>query len=135
MSFISDLFTKSPRLSPAAGYTIANGWIYFATGILLVTWPGAVQVLFHEAAFVGNEAALLRVVGVTTGVIGWLYIFGGRTGAPQFVAASVIDRLVFVPVVLVPLALSGVFPRLLLAFTALDAALAIGALILRRRAA
>ena len=39
----------------------------------------------------------MRVIGLTIVVIGWLYFFGGRSGARQFVAASVIDRLVFVP--------------------------------------
>jgi hypothetical protein len=54
----------------------------------------------------------MRVVGLTVVVIGWLYLFGGRSGARQFIVASVIDRLVFVPPVLVPLAIAGVFPRL-----------------------
>jgi len=134
MSFMSDLLEQPAALSTVYRYTIFNGLVYFATGVLLVAWPGAVQILFQEAAFAGHEEGLLRVIGVTTAVIGWLYIFGGRTGARQFVAASVIDRLIFVPAVLVPLALSGVFPNLLLAFTALDAALAIGALVLRTRA-
>jgi len=35
--------------------------------------------------------------------------------------------LIFVPAVLVPLAISGVFPHLLLTFAILDASLAIGA--------
>ena len=64
---------------------------------------------------------------MTIGVIGWLYLFGGRSGARQFVAASVIDRLVFVPAVLVPLAIGGVFPHLFLTFALFDASLAIGA--------
>jgi hypothetical protein len=42
------------------------------------------------------------------------------TGARQFVAASVLDRLVLVPAVLVPLASSGLFPHLLLTFAVLD---------------
>jgi hypothetical protein len=45
----------------------------------------------------------MRVIGLTVVVIGWLYLFGGRSGARQFIVASVIDRLVFVPAVLVPL--------------------------------
>ena len=51
----------------------------------------------------------------------------------QFVVASIIDRLVFVPVVLVPLAVAGVFPRLFLTFTIVDALLAIGAWVLLAR--
>jgi hypothetical protein len=39
----------------------------------------------------------------------------------------VVDRLIFVPVVLVPLAIAGVFPHLLLAFVFLDVAPATGA--------
>jgi hypothetical protein len=41
-------------------------------------------------------------------------------GARQFIAASVIDRLVFVPAVLIPLAIAAVFPRLFLTFTIID---------------
>jgi hypothetical protein len=45
----------------------------------------------------------------------------------------VIDRLVLVPGVLLPLAIAGVFPHVLVAFAMLDVTLAIGALILRGR--
>ena len=82
-----------------------------------------------DPAFVGHEEALMRVICLTIVVIGWLYLFGGRSGARQFVAASVIDRLVFVPVVLVPLAMAGVFPHLLVTFVIFDGSLAIGALL------
>jgi hypothetical protein len=57
----------------------------------------------------------------------------GRSGARQFIAASVIDRLIFVPAVLIPLAIAGVFPRLFLTFTIIDALLAIGAWVLLAR--
>jgi hypothetical protein len=60
-------------------------------------------------------------------VIGWFYLFGGRSGARQIVAASIIDRLMFVPVVLVPLAIAGVFPHLFFTFVIFDASLAISA--------
>jgi hypothetical protein len=102
-------------------------------GTLLVVWPGAVQTLFRDSAFVGHEGALIRVIGLTIVVIGWLYRFGGRSGARQIVAASVIDRLVFVPLVLLPLALAGVFPHLLVTFTILDMSLALGACALLSR--
>jgi hypothetical protein len=58
-------------------------------------------------------------------IIGWLYFFGGRTGGRQFVAASVLDRLVFVPLVLVPTAAAGVFPHVMIAFAVLDPILAL----------
>jgi hypothetical protein len=75
----------------------------------------------------------MRVIGLTVAVIGWLYFFGGRSGARQFIAASVIDRLIFVPAVLIPLAIAAVFPRLFLTFTIIDALLAIGAWVLLAR--
>jgi hypothetical protein len=68
------------------------------TGALVIAWPGVTQTLF------------IRVIGLRLAVIGWLYLFGGRSGAQQIVAASVADRLVFVPAVLVPVALAGAFP-------------------------
>ena len=53
--------------------------------------------------------------------------------AHNSVASTVIDRIVFVPAVLLPLALAGVFPHLMVAFAILDVVLAIGAWVLRSR--
>jgi hypothetical protein len=127
MSFLKDLRHKPPGLTVASKYTALNGIGYLAVGVILIVWPGVTQTLFREPAFAGHEQALMRVIGLTIVVIGWLYIFGGRSGARQFIAASVIDRLIFVPAVLIPLAMAGVFPRLFLTFTIIDVLLAIGA--------
>src|ERR1700693_1032342 len=113
MSLIRDLLERPPAWTRASKYTAMNGVVYLGVGALLVVWPGATQTLFMDPAFVGHEEALMRVIDLTIVVIGWLYLFGGRSGARQFGAASVIDRLVFVPVVLVPLATAGVFRHLL----------------------
>jgi hypothetical protein len=132
MSLIKDLRDKPASLSTASRYTVMNGFIYLGFGALLIAWPGVTQTIFMDRAFVGDEAALIRVMGMTVAVIGWLYVFGGRSGGRQVVAASVVDRLVLVPAVLVPLALAGVFPHLLLAFAILDPLLGIGAWLLLR---
>jgi hypothetical protein len=133
MTLIKDLLDRSPDLSTASKYTIMNGVLYLGTGVLFIIWPGVVQAVFKDAPFVANEAALFRIVGLLLVVVGWLYLFGGRSGARQAVAASVIDRLLFVPVVLLPLAMAGVFPHLLVALAILDPTLAIGAWILLSR--
>jgi hypothetical protein len=117
MSFVNDLVEKTANLSTVSKYSTMNGFIYPGAGLALIVWPGVVQTIFMDGAFVGHEAALFRMVGMTAAVIGWLYLFGGRSGGRAFVAASVIDRLVIVPGVLVPLAISGVFPHVLLAFS------------------
>jgi hypothetical protein len=75
----------------------------------------------------------MGVIGLLLALIGWLYLFGGRSGSHEFIAASIVDRLVFVPIVLVPLAIAGVFPRLFLTATILDASLAVGAWLLLAR--
>jgi hypothetical protein len=131
----NDLQAKPANLTTSSKYTEMNGIIYLLAGALLIVWPGATQTIFMERAFVGDEQGLIRAIGLTVVVIGWLYVFGGRSGGEQVVAASVIDRLIFVPLVLVPLAIAGVFPHLLLTFVVLDVSLAIGAcmLIVRRR--
>jgi hypothetical protein len=121
MSLIKELLERPSNLSPASVYSAFNGVIYLTAGMLLIVWPGVTQALFMDRDFVADERGLIRVVGLTVVVIGWLYLFGARTGGRQFIAASVIDRLIFVPVVLLPLAFAGVFPHLLVAFTVLDA--------------
>jgi hypothetical protein len=127
MSLIKGLRDKPSRLTVASKYTALNGIGYLVVGAILIVWPGVTQTLFREPALAGHEQALMRVIGLTVVVIGWLYVFGGRSGSRQFIAASVIDRLIFIPVVLIPLALTGVFPRLFITFTVVDALLAIGA--------
>jgi hypothetical protein len=133
MSFMSDLLEMPASLTTASKYTAMNGFIYLGLGALFLLWPDAVQTIFRDEPFTGHEGALFRVIGLTVMVIGWLYLFGGRSGSRQVVAASVLDRWVLVPLVLVPIAIAGVFPHVLLAFALLDASLALGAWILRRR--
>jgi hypothetical protein len=120
MTLIVDLLAKPASLPASSRFIVLNGYLYLACGVLLLLWPGAVQTLFLERAFVGDEASLVRALGMALAIIGWFYLFGGRSGARQIVAASVIDRITLVPLVLVPLALMGVFPRLFLAFGVLD---------------
>jgi hypothetical protein len=127
MLVVDALLEKPAHLSTASKYIVMNSFIYLMTGVLFIVWPGAIQTLFRDAAFVGHEEGLIRVIGLTVTVIGWLYWFGGRSGARQAVAASVVDRLILVPVVLIPVALSGVFPHMLLTLAILDPLLAIGA--------
>ena len=115
MSLIKHLLEKPRSLNQDAKYTVFNGVAYMAVGTLLIAWPGVTQTVFRDAAFAGHEEAPMRVIGLTVAVIGWLYIFGGRSGARQFVAASVLDRLVFVPLVLILVAIAihaaGRIPR------------------------
>jgi hypothetical protein len=109
MSLIKDLLERPSDQTITSQYTAMNSLIYLGAGTLVLIWPGMVQTIFRDAAFVGNEAALVRVMGMTVMVIGWLYLFGGLSGGRRIVAASVLDRVVLVPLVLIPLAIVGVF--------------------------
>jgi hypothetical protein len=135
MSLLSDLAEAPAQRSAASRFTSACGLLYMAAGLSMLVWPGQAQVMFGERVFVGDEATLVRVVGMLLTVVGWFYFFGGRTSGRQFVAATVLDRLVLVPLVLVPTVLAGVFPRMMLVFAVLDPALALIAwhLLARRR--
>jgi hypothetical protein len=127
MSLLADLLDAPANLSAASKFTSYCGVIYMASGLLLLAWPGAVQTLFLDPPFAGREEALLRVIGMTIAIVGWFYIFGGRTGGRQFVASTVLDRIVLVPLVLIPAAIAGVFPHTMLTFAMLDPVLALGA--------
>ena len=72
MSFLNDLRHKPPSLTTASKYTALNGIVYLVAGVTLIVWPGVTQTLFRETGFVGHEEALMRVVGLTVVVIGWL---------------------------------------------------------------
>ncbi|HRI19009.1 MAG TPA: hypothetical protein PL196_10845 [Burkholderiaceae bacterium] len=125
MSLFEALAEAPERLSWASRFTILCGLLYMGNGLLLLIWPGAAQTLMQEAEFVGRESALVRLLGMTVIVIGWFYVFGGRSGGRQFVAATVLDRIVLVPLVLVPLIWMGVFPHMLALFAVLDPTLAL----------
>jgi len=130
---MEDLLERPFDRAITSKYTAMNGVIYLGIGALVLLWPGVVQTIFRDAAFVGNEASLIRVVGMTVMIVGWPYLFGGLSGGRRIVAAGVLDRVVLVPLVLVPLAIAGVFPHFLLAFVVLDPTLGIGAWLLLSR--
>ena len=133
MSLINDLLERPFDQAITSKYTAMNGLIYLGFGAMVLVWPAMVQTVFRDAPFVGNEAALIRVLGMTVMVIGWFYLFGGLSGGRRIVAASVLNRVVLVPLVLVPLAMAGVFPHFLLTFAVLDPMLGVGAWLLLSR--
>src|SRR5262245_7844740 len=134
MTFVQSWLAKGPS-TPLSRYTTANGMFYIAVGATMLAWPGVLQTLMMAAPFAAGEAGLIRVVGFTVAIIGYFYVFGGRTGADSFGLATVVDRLL-VPAALLPLGLSGaVDPHLVVPFAILDPVLGVGAFIVWRRSA
>jgi len=132
MSILTIAFDKPTNLTPVSKYTVFNGFIYFGLGIALIVWPGAIQTLFRERAFIGDEQGLFRALGMAVAIIGYYLVVGGRAGSRQTAAASVIDRLTIVPLVLLPLAIAGVFPRFLITIVIIDFCLAMSTWVLVR---
>ena len=84
MSLIETLLEKPTNLSIASKYTAMNGIVYLSAGALLILWPGAVQAIFRDRAFAGDEQGIIRALGMAVVVIGWLYLFGGRSESRPF---------------------------------------------------
>ena len=95
MSVIKALLEKPPKLTTASKYTAVNGFIYLAVGFLLIVSPGVTQTLFMDPPG-GRAHARDRPHGRCNRLA---LRVGGRIGARQIVAGSVIDRLIFVPAV------------------------------------
>ena len=127
MSLLRTLMDRPPTSSKASRYTAMNGVIYMVSGTSMLLMPDVVRSIFMEPGFTGREEGLVRLVGMMLVIVGWFYFFGGRSGTKQIVAASILDRVILVPAVLVPLGLLGVFPSLIFSFAVLDPLLAIGA--------
>ena len=124
MSLISIAFERPPALTRASRYTAFNGLIYLGLGVGLIIWPGLIQTVFRERAFAADEQGLMRVIGMAVLLIGYYLVVGGRSGSRPATAASVIDRWTVVPLVLLPIAASGVFPRFLITVVIVDFCLA-----------
>jgi hypothetical protein len=86
LNLISDLVEKPPKLTTASRYTVLDGVVYLIAS-------------FGRAWFRRSSGKKLSwamkarscAIGMTIVLIGWLYVFGGRSGARQIVAASVIE--------------------------------------------
>ena len=69
MSLMKEIIGHPAGLPIAWKYTAMNGLVYLGSGALMIIWPGVVQTVFKNEALVGNEAALIRVLGMAVAVI------------------------------------------------------------------
>lgn len=119
---------RAPAGTPLSRYTSANGILYVVLGIGLYAFPTLVEAGGADE-LTGGEPGLLRLAGFSLAVIGWFYLMGGRTGATSFGLATVLNRIVFVPAFLLPLALTDTAdPYVVVPIVVLDLVLGLGAL-------
>lgn len=98
------------------------GWLCLAEGATMLLAPHFVASVLHLPALNDQAANYLRLAGLLVSGIGMLYVVSGRLNATGFVFASLLDRPLVPPTMLV-LWLLGIVPgTLAAAFAALDGA-------------
>ena len=82
--------TPPTRLSR---FTEWCGYGYAVFGAVILFWPNSQVVLGLSPPFQGQEEGLVRTLGFVLMLIGYFYVFGGRTGRTSFGLSTVLDRL------------------------------------------
>ena len=114
-------------------YTERCGVVYISLGLAAFCAPALLVTLGWSAPFEGQEEGLIRLMGFLLIVVGYFYIFGGRTHQTAFGLSTVVDRL------LVPFGLGFIYLvseielMLVLPMAALDPLLGLGAYVCWRR--
>jgi hypothetical protein len=98
------------------------GWLCLAEGAIMLFAPHFVAAVLHLPALNDQAANYFRLAGLLVGGLGMLYVASGRLNATGFVFASLLDRPLVPPTMLV-LWLLGIVPgTLALAFALIDGA-------------
>jgi hypothetical protein len=89
--------------APHASTVEAFSWLLLLEGGAIVLAPQAVATLLNLPNFSASAAVYFRLVGLLISGLGLLYTVSGRLNAQGFVFASLLDRPLVPPVMLVPL--------------------------------
>ena len=118
-------------ISPTHKFLFLQGVMYSGSGLLFMILPrqgcflltlGALSVDSFEVDASGHptEMRMLQFTGFLVFLIGYLYMQGARENTLHFVAASALNRTVFVPLLMVLLAILGARLPLCILFALLD---------------
>jgi len=114
------------KLSSTHHFLIYQGVLYAVLGSIMVLAPWIYNKAFlFPEPFTAEETALWRPIGLCLTLIGYFYIQGGRSNSYHFVTATIFDRLLIVPPVLVLLYYLGTPAELVVPFLVLDPLLAL----------
>jgi hypothetical protein len=97
----------------------AFGWLILLEGAILLLWPQLAVDVLHLPPLTEQGSNYLRLVGVLVSGVGMLYVVSGRTNAQGFVFASLLDRPLVPPLMLV-LWWQGILPGSLAAMFAVQ---------------
>ena len=87
--------------SPSSRTVEAFGWLMLFEGTVVVLAPQGVAALLGLPGFSASAVVYFRLVGLLISGLGLLYIVSGRLDAHGFVFASLLDRPLVPPVMLV----------------------------------
>jgi hypothetical protein len=118
MQMAMRLLHPGPR-SASAKTVEAFGWLLLLEGAVVVLAPHGVASLLGLSGFSASTAVYFRLVGLLISGLGLLYIVSGRLDAQGFVFASLLDRPLVPPVMLVLWSL-GLCPGILAALFSLQ---------------
>jgi hypothetical protein len=77
------------------------GWLILVEGALLLLAPDLVAAILHLPQLTPQGSNYLRLAGVLVSGVGMLYVVSGRLDAEGFVFASLLDRPLVPPLMLV----------------------------------
>ena len=128
-----ELLAPAPPPTALSTYTTINGAMYIATGLLFWLWPYALELFGHPALTPATQGPI-RGIGIAVIQIGWFYIWGARTRNVAFSLASVVNRLLFGPVLILPLVFMKLLePTLGIPFVVIDVVLGLGMFVIWKR--
>lgn len=99
-----EMFSRSLQAegqSRAAKTVEIFGWLILIEGTMVVLVPHFVVSVLHVAPLVEQGANYFRLVGVLVSGVGMLYVVSGRMNAEGFVFASLLDRPLVPPLMVV----------------------------------
>ena len=118
---------------PLHVFTEYCGYFYLLVGVLFLLIPGVPVDLGLIPRFQGQEEGLVRLLGLTIGLIGYFYVFGARTHSDAFGLSTVVDRLLVPFLIGFVVFISDVALMLVLPLAIIDPILALIALLLWKR--
>jgi hypothetical protein len=77
------------------------GWLILIEGALLLLTPTLVAAILHLPSLTTQGSNYLRLAGLLVSGVGMLYVVSGRLNAVGFVFASLLDRPLVPPIMLV----------------------------------
>lgn len=104
-----DRLLRAPGQSRAAWTVEMFGWLILIESVVLMLAPHFAAALLQLPPLVPQGANYLRLVALLVGGVGMLYVVSGRLDAEGFVFASLLDRPLVPPIMLV-LWLLGIVP-------------------------